>query len=342
MLLLYIFVAKSYRKENLNQVVFILNVQEWNLLTKKRFIINRILQVIPMLFIISIIAFTLSHFSTGDVAEITLRNEGGQVTPEAVDAVRAELGLDKPLVTQYFNWLGNVIKLDFGTSFRSNQPVWDEIVYRFPATFMLALCAAVLSILLAIPMAMISAKYKDTWIDHSFRFISTGGATMPDFFLGLLLLYLFAIHLDIFPVVAGNQLQHIFLPAFTLSLGYAAIYTRLLRTNIIEVMDATYMKAAKIKGLSNNAVLIKHGLKNAIIPCITLMGSNFGTLVTGSFAVEMIFSWNGIGMFALESIKAKDLPVIQGYILFVAISFVLINLIIDICYTYIDPKIKLK
>lgn len=311
-------------------------------MTKTRFIMNRVLQVIPMLFIISIIAFTLSHLSTGDVAEITIRNEGGQVTPEAVAAVNAELGLDQPLIAQYFHWLGDVVKLDFGTSFRSNQPVWDEIVYRFPATFTLALCAAVLSIFLAIPIALLAAKYKDTWVDHGLRLISTGGATMPDFFLGLLMLYVFAIHLGVFPVVAGNELQHIFLPAFTLSLGYAAIYTRLLRINLIEVMDATYMKAAKIKGLSNNAVLLKHGLKNAIIPCMTLMGGNFGTLVTGSFAVEMIFSWNGIGKFALESIKAKDLPVIQGYILFVAVSFVLINLIIDICYTYIDPKIKLK
>lgn len=309
---------------------------------KTKYIIKRILQMIPMLIVVSIVAFTLSNLSTGSAAEITIMNEGGQVTTDTVAAVNKELGLDKPLYMQYFNWLGKVCSLNFGVSFRSKQPVLDEIMSRFPATLNLALCATALSILIAVPVAIISAKYKNKWIDHFFRIISTAGATVPDFWLGLLMLYAFAIHFKIFPVVSGNKIQNIFLPAFTLSLGYAAIYTRLLRTNLIEIMNCDYMKAAKAKGLSDNAALIKHGLKNAILPCMTLIGSHFGSLVAGSFACETIFSWNGIGKYAVESIKAKDFPIIQGYILVVAISFIILNLIIDICYIYIDPKIELK
>ncbi len=309
---------------------------------KTKYIIKRILQIIPMLVVVSIIAFTLSNLSTGSAAEITIMNEGGQVTTDTIAAVNKELGLDKPLYMQYFNWLGRVCNFNFGVSFRSKQPVLEEIMSRFPATLNLALCATALSILMAVPMAIISAKYKNKWIDHFFRVISTAGATVPDFWLGLLMLYAFAIYFKIFPVVAGNKIQNIFLPAFTLSVGYAAIYTRLLRTNLIEIMNYDYMKAAKAKGLSDNAVLIKHGLKNAILPCMTLIGSHFGSLVAGSFACETIFSWNGIGKYAVESIKAKDFPIIQGYILVVAISFIVLNLIIDICYIYIDPKIELK
>ena len=308
---------------------------------KTRFIMKRIVQILPMLLVVSALAFTLSNLSAGNAAEIVIMNQGGQVTPESVAAVKQELGLDKPLYIQYFAWLGKVCTLDFGVSFRSKLPVLDEIKQRFPATLSLILCATLFSILLAVPTAILSARYKNKWIDHLFRVISTAGASIPDFWLGLILLYAFAVQFKLVPVIAGNKLQNIFLPAFTLSLGYAAIYTRMLRTNLIEIMKLNYMKAARAKGLSESAVLIKHGLKNAVIPCLVLVGNNIGSLIAGSFACEVIFSWNGIGKFAIESIKIKDFPVIQGYVLAVAFTFIVINLIMDICYAYIDPKIKL-
>lgn len=276
-----------------------------------KYIKKRLLQIIPILMVVSILAFALSNLSAGDVAEVKILNEGGQVTPENVEAIKKELGLDKPLYVQYFNWLGRACRFDFGVSFRSNRSVLDEIMFRFPATLNLAFFSIVLSIIIAVPTAIVSAKYKNKWVDHLFRMISTIGVTIPDFALGLLLLYGFAIHFKIFPVVAGNKTKNIFLPAFTLSLGYAATYTRLIRTSLIEIMDCDYMKAGKAKGLSDTAVLIKHGLKNAILPCITLVGSNIGSLLAGNFACETIFSWNGIGKYAVESIKAKDFPVIQ-------------------------------
>lgn len=309
---------------------------------KAKYIVKRMLQVVPILIIVSIGAFALSNLSAGNAAEITIVNEGGQVNSENVKAVNKELELDRPLYVQYLRWLGKVSSLDLGVSYRSKQPVLDEILSRFPATLKLALCAALLSIVIALLMAVVSVRYRNKWIDHFLRVVSTIGVTIPDFWLGLLLLYFFAVYLNAVPVIAGDKIQNIFLPAFTLSIGYAAIYTRLLRANLLEIINCDYMKAARAKGLSESAVIIKHGLKNAVLPCMTLVGSNFGSLVAGNFVCETIFSWNGIGKYAVESIKAKDFPVIQGYILVVALAFIVLNLIVDICYIYIDPKIRLE
>ena len=298
--------------------------------------------IIPMLLIVSVIAFALSNLSAGDVAEITIRNEGGIVTPETLAQVRQELGLDQPLILQYLNWLGNAVQFDFGNSFSSGKPVMQEILSRFPATLLLAVTATVMAFVIAVPIALVSAKYQGGVLDHGLRVVTTAGATMPNFWLGLLLLYAFAIHLGIVPVIAGNHFANVFLPAFTMCLGDAAVYIRMIRSNLIEVMRSDYVKAAKAKGMGENMVLIKHGLKNAVLPCFTLIATNFGGLLTGSFAVETIFSWNGIGKYAVESVKAKDFPVIQGYIIAAALAYVFVNLIVDIVYFYIDPKIKLE
>jgi len=307
-----------------------------------KFILKRLAEVIPMLLIVSILAFALSNLSAGDAAVIILRNDGVEVTDENVNAVKRELGLDKSLIEQYLTWLGKVSKMDFGISFQTKKPVADEIMSRFPATLMLALAATLLSIVMAIPIALISARYKNKFIDHFFRLLTTAGATMPNFWVGLMLLYLLAVELKIFPVISGTKIQNIFLPAFTLSLSPAASYTRLLRNNLIEIKDCDYMKAARAKGLSENEALVKHGLKNAIVPCITLLGTNFGALLSGSFACETIFSWNGIGKFAVESIKLKDFPVIQCYIMVAAVAYILLNLMLDIIYIYVDPKMQIE
>ncbi|HWR39282.1 MAG TPA: nickel ABC transporter permease, partial [Patescibacteria group bacterium] len=300
------------------------------------------LQIIPLLIIVTILAFALSNMSSGDVAAITLRSQGLEVTEKNIVAVREELGLNAPLAVQYVNWLKKAVNLDFGISFQTNKPVADEILSRYPATFKLAVAAMLISILLAIPIALISVRYKDSLIDHFFRMVSTAGATIPDFWLGLMLLYVFAVQLKVFPVVSGSKLQNILLPAFTLSVHFAAIYIRILRSNLIEISGCDYMRAARARGLSKNAVLLKHGLKNAVLPCITLIGVDFGKLLAGQFACETIFSWNGIGKFAVDSINLKDLPVIQGYIVIVAVTYIVINLLLDILYLYIDPKIQME
>ncbi|WP_027398439.1 ABC transporter permease [Anaerovorax odorimutans] len=308
---------------------------------KVRFIIKRIAQVIPMLFIVSVLAFTLSNLSAGDAAAITLRGDGVEVTKENLEAVRSEFGLDKSLPEQYLNWLKKVVKFDFGTSFQTKKPVINEIARRFPTTLKLAITATFFSLLLAIPIALISARYQNRLPDHIFRLLCTALATMPDYWVGLMLMFVFAVLLKIFPVISGSEMKNIFLPAITLSLAPMATYVRLLRNNLVEIKGFEYMKAARAKGLSETMALIKHGLKNAMVPCLTMLGTNFGILVSGSFAIETIFSWNGIGKFAVESIKLKDFPVIQCYIMVVAFTYIMLNLALDIIYVFIDPKIQL-
>ncbi len=309
---------------------------------KSKFILKRLCQIIPMLIIVTILAFALSNMSAGDVAEITIRSQGMEVTEKNIAAVRDELGLNKPLPVQYLHWLMKAVTFDFGLSFQTHKPVADEILSRYPATLKLAVAAMAIAVLLAIPVALISARYKNSFLDHFFRIWSTIGATMPDFWLGLMLLYIFAVQLKLVPVISGSKFENILLPAFTLSVHYSAIYIRILRNNLIEINNCDYVRAARARGLSKNAALLKHGLKNAVLPCITLIGVDFGKLLAGQFACETIFSWNGIGKFAVESIKLKDLPVIQGYIIIVAVTYIIINLLLDILYVYIDPKIQLK
>ena len=309
---------------------------------KTRFIIKRLLQIIPMLLIVTVFAFILSNLSSGDVAEIAIRKEGGIVTEQTVAAMREELGLNKPIPMQYLDWLGRAIRFDFGTSFISKKPVIEEVLSRFPNTLYLALIATAMAMAIAIPIAMLSAKWKGSILDHGLRVLTTGAATLPDFWMGLMLLYAFGVSMGIVPVIAGSSIGNICLPAFTLSISYAAIYTRMLRSNLIEVMQSHYIKAARAKGLGQWGAMVKHGLKNAVLPCVTLVATNFGSMLSGAYAVEMIFSWNGIGKYAIESVKAKDFPVIQCYLIAVALSYILVNLIVDVLYAYIDPKIKLE
>ena len=307
-----------------------------------RFILKRILQIIPMLLVVTIFAFCLSNLASGDIAEISIRSSGGQVTPENLAQARIDLGLDQPLVIQYFNWLGKAVRFDFGNSFISGKPVINEIMSRFPNTLYLVLIASIMAIVIAVPIALLSARYSGSILDQGLRVVTTIGATMPEFWLGLLLLYVVAIHLGIVPVIAGSNIANIFLPAFTLCLSYSAVYVRMLRTNLIEVRRSNYFKAARSKGMSEGSAMVRHGLKNAILPCVTLIATNFGGMISGGFAVETIFSWNGVARYAIESVKAKDIPVIECYLLLVALAYIIVNLIVDIIYQYIDPKIKLQ
>jgi peptide/nickel transport system permease protein len=295
-----------------------------------------------MLIIVSVLAFALSNLSQGDVAATYLRSQGQQVTPEALESVREELQLNAPVHIQYINWLKKALRFDFGVSFQTKKPVAEEIMRRFPTTFFLALSAMGIALLCTIPFALICARYRNSCIDHFFRVFSAFGTTMPEFCLGLVCLYFFGVKLGIVPVVAGNKAQNVILPAITVSIGLSAMYIRILRENLIQVMHSDYIYAARARGLSKTAALCKHGIKNAILPCITLIGVNFGNLLAGNFACETIFSWNGIGKYAVDSMRVKDLPVIQGFIIIVAVSYIIINLLLDILYIYLDPKIIME
>ena len=308
--------------------------------SKAILIMRRVLQLIPILLIVTILAFWLSNVSAGDVAAITLQSQGITPTEESLRVIREELGLNYPLPIQYINWLRKAICLDFGNSFQTHRPVTEEILSRFPATMKLAVTASVLSVLISIPIALLSARYRDKLPDQLIRILSSIGATVPEFCIGLLLLYFFGVKWKLAPVVSGSKMQNIWLPAMALALQYASTYIRVLRENLIEVGCLDYMKAARARGLSEIKTLLFHGLKNAVMPVITLVGINFGKLVAGSVAIETIFSWNGIGQYAISSMKVKDLPVVQGYIMIVLMAYVTVNLVLDIVYMYIDPRIN--
>jgi peptide/nickel transport system permease protein len=254
--------------------------------------------------------------------------------------VRTEFGLDQPVYIQYFNWLGNVLRGDFGYSFRTDRPVLDEILTRLPATLQLALAGMLVALVIAIPVGIISATRQYSAVDNLSMFGALLGVSMPNFWLGLLLIMFFSVHLGWLPVFGRGGIEHLILPAITLGTGMAAITTRLMRSSMLEVLRQDYIRTARAKGLSEKVVICKHALKNALIPVVTVVGLQFGFLLEGAVIVEVIFAWPGIGRLLVDSIFARDFPVIQGCILFIAVMFVFVNLLVDSSYTYLDPKIR--
>ncbi|MDI6603609.1 MAG: ABC transporter permease [Thermoanaerobacteraceae bacterium] len=306
-----------------------------------QFISKRLLYMVPVMFGVSIITFGLINFAPGDPAELILRSGGVEPTREAVEALRVELGLNNPLYIQYGRWLWKVLHGNLGKSFRTGQSVSEEILSRFPATFELACSAMVFVIFIALLAGIISALFRNNLLDHLSRIFALLGASMPGFWLGLMLIYFFAVKLRLLPVMGMGGIQHLVLPTITLGFGVAAIYARILRAGMLDVMKQDYIKVARAKGLLEKWVIGKHALKNALLPAVTLFGMSFGHLLGGAVIIETIFAWPGVGKFAVDSIFNRDYPVIQGYSLFMAVIFVLINLIVDISYFFIDPRIRL-
>lgn len=322
-------------------VVFLLIAEEVGN-SVKRYLLKRLLCLIPVMLGVSIITFGLINLAPGDPAELMLRAEGVEPTKEAVEALREELGLDDPVYVRYGRWLWGVLHLDLGRSFRTGRPVAEEILSRFPATLELTVAALVVMIFLAVPAGILAALYRHAWIDHLSRLGALLGASLPGFWLGLMLIYFFSVKLGLFPVMGRGSLRHLVLPAVTLGLAMAAVYARILRASMLDVLGQEYIKVARAKGLQEKWVIGRHALKNALLPAVTLFGMSFGHLLGGSVIVETIFAWPGVGKFAVDSIFNRDYPVIQGYALFMALVFVLANLLVDLSYGLLDPRIRLE
>lgn len=303
---------------------------------------KRIVAIVPIVFIATLITFALIHISPVDPAEAYLTAAHIYPTDELLQQKRHEFGLDRPLLVQYFNTLGHMAKLDFGKSYLTNQPVWNEIVAKFPATAELALWSMLFSALVSIPLGILAAIYKNSWIDMLSRVIAYVGASIPQFWLGYLLIFLFAVKLDWLPVEGRGDWRNLILPTATLSMVLIAVYTRLLRASMLDQLQETYVHYARIRGLRERAIMLKHVLKLAIMPLISGMGMNLGKLLTGTIIVEQVFSWPGFGRYFVEAIFNRDIPVIQCYIFFAACLFILCNLIVDIVQLYMDPRISLK
>ncbi len=303
-----------------------------------QYLIRRLLQVVPITFGILTLIFSLIHMIPGDPA---VQIAGENARAEDVQRVRVELGLDKPLWQQYVTYLGNMVKGDFGTSFRTGSKVSEQIWDRYPATLQLAFGGMFIALLVAFPLGIISAIYRNSWIDNVARFFALIGVSMPSFFFGPLLIIAFAINLEWFPVSGRDEgLRSMVLPSLTMGLALAAILTRMIRVSLAEELNQLYVTTAISKGVGRKKAIFVHALRNALIPVITVVGLQFGSLLTGAIITEQIFSWPGLGRLLIQAITTRDYPQVQASILVIALTYILVNLITDLVYSFVDPRIS--
>jgi len=302
-----------------------------------KYILKRLVQVIPTIFgIITLIFFSI-HLIPGDPVDIML---GENALPIAKMELKKNLNLDKPIIEQYLIYLKNIIFLNAGNSIFSHQPVFKEILARFPATLQLTILSIIIAIIIALPLGIISAVKKDSFIDFFSRILSLSGISIPNFWLGPMLIILFSIWLNLLPVSGKDNFLSYILPALTLGSHLAAVLTRMIRTSMLDVLKEHYILTARAKGLNKFVILFKHTFKNALIPVITIIGLQFGSLLSGSIIVESVFAWPGIGKLLITAISTRDYPLVQSCVLFISVLFVFVNLITDICYSFVDPRIK--
>ncbi|MFP3122170.1 nickel ABC transporter permease subunit NikB [Ectobacillus funiculus] len=306
------------------------------------YIMKRLFAIIPIFLFATLLTFLFIHLSPVDPAEAYLAAAHIQPTAEMLEQKRQEFGLDQPLFVQYIQSLIKICQLDFGISYLSNKPVWQEVVYRMPATVQLAFTSIFLAVLVSVPIGFLAAVKKNGVIDQFSRILAFVGASIPQFWLGYLLIYLFSVKFDLFPVEGTGTWLHFILPSVTLALPLIAIYTRLLRISVLENLQDFYVLYARTRGIHERAIMVKHVLKIAILPMITGIGMNFGKLLTGTIIVESVFSWPGFGRYFIEAIFNRDIPVIQCYVFLAACLFILCNLIVDIVQMYMDPRISWK
>jgi peptide/nickel transport system permease protein len=305
----------------------------------------RLLALAPMLLALSMASFALVHVIPGDPALVMM---GGEGTAQAVEELRHQLGLDRPLHVRYLEWLGKIARGDLGQSLYNRTQVSEELLWRMPTTLSLVTLALLLSIGIGIPAGLLSAAFRNSWIDHAARLLTLVSLSLPSFWLGLMLIILFSLWLDLLPIVGyepitrgvGKAIPYLILPSLALGTHLAALLTRLTRSSMLEVLSQDYVRTARAKGLRDRAVLMRHALRNALIPLVTVIGINMGILLGGTAVIETVFVLPGVGQLVVRSLYNRDLPVIQGLILYVAVVYVLINLIIDILYTYLDPRLR--
>lgn len=302
-----------------------------------QYIIRRLLIMVPVLFGISIIIFAMVRVIPGDPGYILA---GPHATKEQVEQIREQLGLNKHPVLQYLLFLKNILRGDLGTSTRTGLPVSKEIMARFPNTLLLAFSSILIATIFGVFIGVISGVKQNSKFDYLSMLFALFGLSMPVFWLGLMLMLLFSIKLGWFPAVGAEGLKHLVLPSLTLGANSMAIIARMTRSSMLEVIRLDYIRTARAKGLEEKVVITRHALKNALIPVVTVIGLQTGTLLGGAVLTEIVFAWPGIGRLLVEAILSRDYPVVQGVVLLVATTFILINLIVDIIYSYLDPRIR--
>ncbi|MCL6451898.1 MAG: ABC transporter permease [Acetobacteraceae bacterium] len=303
------------------------------------FMIRRALVLVPLLLVVSAVCFLLLYLVPGDPVRTVL---GPDVSPEDIEAYRHELGLDRPLATQFLNFLARIIRGDLGTSIYWRMPVAQLLAARIPATIELALAAFLWAMTVGIMTGVISALRRDTAADLTSTTVAVLGMSVPIFWLGLMLMLVFSVELRWLPTTGREGLRHLILPAVTLGARATALISRMTRSAVLEVVSMDYVRTARAKGLSERVVVYKHVLRNALIPVVTIMGLQLGQLLGGAVVTETVFAWPGIGKLIVDAVKNRDFPVVQAGVLFMASVFVLINMLVDFTYGLIDPRIRVK
>jgi len=309
-------------------------------MTKKK-LLKRIFNVVIVLFGISFFTFGLTFLSPGDPAEIMLTECGNLPTPELLEQTRIELGLDKPFIIQYLTWLKGALTGEMGISYSMKVPVITKLVSCFLPTFKIAVMSLIMMIVISVPFGVVSAVNKNKWIDYLIRAVTFLGVSMPSFWLGLLFLSFFGVKLRWIPVSGGgSDLKSLILPAFTLAIAMASKYTRQVRLAVLEELNQDYVTAARMRGIKESTILWKNVLPNAMIPLITLLGLSIGSLLGGTAVVEIIYNCPGLGSMAVKAISSRDYPLVQGYVLWIALLYMGINIIVDLSYTFLNPKLR--
>ncbi len=302
-----------------------------------RYLIRRLVLTIPVLIGVATLVFALIHFIPGDPAQAML---GEGATPEEVNQLRERLGLNRPILVQYGSFLRGLVRGDLGISLRNDQPVTRQILERVPATAELAFASMTVAILIAVPLGIVAAVWRGTGIDFSAMTLSLVGISVPNFWLGPLLAIIFAVELGWLPVGGRGTLAHLVLPAVTLGAALAAILARMTRASLLEELGEPYVLAARAKGVSRTRAILHHAFRNSLIPIVTILGLQFGVVLTGAVITETIFAWPGIGRLLIQSISFRDYPLVQGCVLLIAVTYVGVNLLTDLTYSFLDPRIR--
>ena len=305
------------------------------------FIARRVFALAPILVGVSFLVFLMLHLVPGDVAEIMAAQTQAQIGPEGVAKIRKQLGLDDPVLVQYWRYVRNVLRGDFGRSYYTNRPVLQSIIEMLPYTVRLATSAMLLAVLLGVGLGILAAVFHETWVDRLAMLVSLGGLSIPIFWSGLLLILLFGVTLNWLPITGGTEWQRLILPAVALGYDGAAFLTRLTRSSMLDVIRQDYMTTARAKGLRPRRVHLRHGFLNAALPVLTLAGVQFGRLLGGTVVVEAVFARPGLGKLAIDAILFKDFLLVQGIVLFAALTYALLNLAVDVSYAWLDPRVRL-
>lgn len=306
-----------------------------------KYVINRLIQLIPVLLGITFLSFAMMRIAGSD-AITELYADKGAVSAEIINAKRAELGLDKPFLEQYFFWLGGLVRGDMGISYVSGKDVFDTFISKLPATILLTVLSVLLTIIISIPLGIFAAVRHDRFTDYFLRFFSFIGNSMPNFFIALLLMQLLAIKLGVLPVISnGTSLESAIMPTLTLAIAMSSKYMRQVRATVLEELNKDYVVGAKARGVRNSIILWKSVIKASMLTIITLLALSIGSLLGGTAIIESIFMWDGVGKLAVDAITMRDYPMIQAYVVWMAIIYVMVNLVTDLLYHLLDPRIRL-